>query len=82
MTLAANVPDQVAAQLAAAVAERLGPDAGSPWLTVEETAAYLKMSPAAVRKAAHRGQLPSYRRGARRLFHRAELDRAVRGEAG
>ncbi len=56
------------------------PSAQSPWLDVEETAQYLGMTPAAVRAAVRRGQLPFEKTPLGQLrFDRDALDQWVRG---
>lgn len=74
-------PDALTEQIADAVAERLRDGdlapTRSPWLDVTGAAAYLDMTPDAVRKAAQRGLLPAHQpfgKGSRYFFHRRELD--------
>jgi len=53
----------------------------SPWLVVEGAAEYLGMTPAAVRAAVRRGQLPFEKTPLGQLrFDRSTLDAWVRGE--
>jgi excisionase family DNA binding protein len=49
----------------------------SPWLTVEQAAAYLSLSRKALYQAVRRGQLPVHRLGKRLRFRRDEIDRAL-----
>jgi excisionase family DNA binding protein len=53
--------------------------AASPWLTTTEAAAYLRLTPEALRARVRRGTVPAHRDGDRWLFHRDELDAYVRG---
>jgi excisionase family DNA binding protein len=46
----------------------------SPWLSVREAAAYLRLSEGSVRQMIRRGTLPSHKIEGRRLLHRTELD--------
>jgi len=49
-----------------------------PWMTTERAAAYLSLSPEALRARVRRGTIPAHRDGDRWLFHRDELDAHVR----
>lgn len=51
----------------------------TPWLSCEEAADYLRMSPKAFRNRYAMWGIPSYRLagGRRLLFHRVDLDRAL-----
>ncbi len=76
-------------QQIADVAERLSADdrssTRSPWCDVAGTAAYLNMTPDAVRKAAQRRLLPGHQPfgpGSRYFFHRRELDDFIAGKNG
>jgi excisionase family DNA binding protein len=67
---------EIVARLVAALEKRQDGCVGS-WLTVEEAADYLRTTPDALRRAAHRKQLPSHQplgAGSRYLFNRSELD--------
>lgn len=79
-------PQTLVTEIADALAERLGEVAPtpsrSPWLDVPGAAAYLTMTPEALRKAAKRGLLPAHQPfgpGSRYFFHRAELDEHILG---
>jgi excisionase family DNA binding protein len=50
-----------------------------PWMTTERAAAYLSLTPDALRARVRRGTIPAHRDGDRWLFHRDELDAHVRG---
>ena len=82
-------PDALVTQIADAVTENLRngdlAPSRSPWLDVTGAAAYLEMTPDAVRKAAQRGLLPAHQpfgRGSRYFFHRAKLDEHILGTEG
>lgn len=49
----------------------------SPWLTLEEAAAYTKLSTASITRARKSGNLPGYKVQGKKLwrFHVADLDR-------
>lgn len=50
----------------------------SPWLNVNEAAAYLKITPQAVRKRVYAGRLPArYDAGGKMRFRREDLDGSV-----
>jgi len=49
----------------------------SPWLSVREAAAYLRLSEGSVRQMIRRGTLASYKVEGRRLIRRADLDDVV-----
>ncbi len=79
-------PEVLIHQIADVVAERLSADdrssSRSPWFDVAGTAAYLNMTPDAVRKAAQRRLLPGHQPfgpGSRYFFHRRELDDFIAG---
>ena len=78
-------PPELITLIADAVSERLNGDPSpsrSPWFDVPGAAAYLEMSPGAVRKAASRGLLPAHQPfgpGSRYFFHRHELDEYILG---
>jgi hypothetical protein len=58
--------------LAAALAERLGPANGSPWMNTAETAEYLRVSVRWLRQHLH--QVPHSKVEGRLFFSRTELD--------
>jgi excisionase family DNA binding protein len=47
------------------------------WWTVEQAAQYLGLTPTAVRRRVHRGQIPFHRLGSRLRFKKEELDALV-----
>jgi excisionase family DNA binding protein len=49
-------------------------DGTSPWLSIPEAAAYLRMSERTVERLVARGRVRSTTVGRRRLFHRDDLD--------
>lgn len=55
---------------------------GSPWLSIAEGAEYLRLSPSMLRKLIARKKIEAHGVGRRRLVHRDELDRFVRGGGG
>jgi excisionase family DNA binding protein len=48
--------------------------AGSPWLSLEEAADYLRVSPRTLERQIARGRINSTTIGRRRLLHRGDLD--------
>lgn len=85
--LAVDLPDdlvaRVAAEAAQLVLQRVRRSARSPWLTVEETAHYLKCPKSRVYRLVHEKTIPFEKEGARLLFDRHALDAWVRqGGAG
>lgn len=50
----------------------------SPWLSVAEAAAYLRVSERTIERLIRRRRLPSTTLGRRRLVHRDDLDAAAR----
>jgi excisionase family DNA binding protein len=82
--LAALSPDLVAA-IEELVAERVrgaleanGNGDGSPWLSIDEAAAYLRVSPRTLERRIAKGRVRSTSIGRRRLLHRDDLDELVR----
>jgi excisionase family DNA binding protein len=70
------IDDRVAERVAEALRDG-AKGQGSQWLTINEAAAYLRTSPAAVRKRIARGQLKAHRpEGSRILLRRSEIDGA------
>jgi len=55
---------------------------GSPWLSIAEGAEYLRLSPSMLRKLIAKGRVQAHGVGRRRLVHRDDLDRFVRGGEG
>ena len=52
----------------------------SPWLTVQEAAKYLRLSPATLAKMRCRGDGPRYSKsGAKCVYHSDDLDAYLRG---
>ena len=70
----------VAEEVERQLAERERARAGSPWLTVEEAAQYLRLSPKSVRNRLAR--LPHHRLDGRILLRRDELDAALSEKRG
>jgi excisionase family DNA binding protein len=81
-SLSAEARDELRAFVAAAVADALadreGP-AGSPWLSLEEAAEYLRVSERTLERAIARGRLDSTTIGRRRLVRREDLDELGNG---
>ncbi len=69
--------DEVAARVAARLADRIAPQASSPWMAMEEAIAYTRIPAGTFRKLVAAGRLPAHG-GRRKLFHRDELDSALR----
>ncbi len=61
-----------------ALDERGGADNGTPWLSVKDGAAYLRISDRQLQRAITKGKLPSTTIGRRRLLYRDDLDRFAR----
>lgn len=51
---------------------------GSPWLSIEEAADYLRVSPRTLERQLDHGRVRSTSIGRRRLFHRDDLDLLAR----
>jgi excisionase family DNA binding protein len=69
-------PDDIAA-IAARVTAATNRRTGSPWLTADETADYLRCPVSRVRKLTMTGELPHEHDGRRVLYHRDRLDEFV-----
>ena len=67
--------DEVAHRIADIVHERLQPP---EWLTVEQAAEHLALTPRAIRGQVARHGIPFYKAGGRIRFERRELDEWVR----
>lgn len=51
----------------------------SPWLTLPQGAAYIKMDPQPFRELVYSGEIPGYRRSSKRIFvNRDDLDAHMR----
>ncbi|HSZ06776.1 MAG TPA: helix-turn-helix domain-containing protein [Solirubrobacteraceae bacterium] len=75
LTLSAEQLDVIAAR----AVERLQPaPAGSPWMSVEQAAAYLGCPRSRIYRLVHLRRIPHHHEGARLLFERGELDAWVR----
>ena len=72
----------LAEQLAPLIADRLDTREQSPWMTVEETADYLRCKPKRIYDLLSQGRLPRHKDGSRVLLHRAELDAYLAGTQG
>jgi excisionase family DNA binding protein len=69
--------EAIAVRAAALVLQRLDarlPDRPDEWMTTAEAAAYLRLTPAALRARVRRGTVSAYRDNGRWLFRRSELD--------
>lgn len=67
--------EAIARRAAEVVLEQLGrADAGSPWLSLDEAADYLRVNRRTVERLIARGRVRSTTLGRRRLLHRDELD--------
>lgn len=77
-----DFPDSAIEALADVLAERVAvrfsdrDGRESPWMTTEEAATYCRVPLGTFQKWAASGRIPSHG-GRRRLFHRAEVDRAL-----
>ena len=69
--------DEVATRVAARLADRIAPQASSPWMAMEEAIAYTRIPAGTFRKLVAAGRIPAHG-GRRKLFHRDELDAALR----
>ena len=54
------------------------PDAGSPWVTVQEAASYARVSPSTVRRAIKRKRLVAFRIGSAIRLQRDDVDAWIR----
>ncbi|MDP9417215.1 MAG: helix-turn-helix domain-containing protein [Actinomycetota bacterium] len=73
--------DQLAELLAPRLAERIAPATTSPWLDVDEAAAYLRCSRQRIYDLRHAGDLTPHRDGRRLLFRRDDLDAYLNGRS-
>lgn len=65
------------------VAERARTEeAGSPWMSVEEAAHYLRISSRTLERRVHSGRVRSTTVGRRRLLHREDLDELAKTATG
>jgi excisionase family DNA binding protein len=84
--LEAALAPEVVTALLALVDERLAavtvPNDGSPWFSLDEAAAYLRVSERTLERLIARGKLPSTTLGRRRLVHRDHLDELGRATTG
>lgn len=81
--IALSIPEELVEAIAERAAEivlerRREADAGSPWLSVADGAAYLSISERQLQRAITKGKITSTTIGRRRLLHRDELDRFAR----
>ena len=67
---------EVATRVAAELSERMASQVASPWMNMEEAAAYTRIPLGTFRKWAAAGRIPAHG-GRRKLFHRVELDAAL-----
>jgi excisionase family DNA binding protein len=70
------IDERLTERLAAHQTQHGQPDV---WMSTEEAAIYLCLSPPALRARVRRGTVPAHRDGRRLLYHRDELDRSVDG---
>ena len=78
LTVPPEVVEAIAQRAAAIVLDAAETSRVLEWLTLEEAAAHLRLSPAAARKRAERGQLPgAVKDGSRWLVDRRALDAAL-----
>ena len=77
-TSLAEIIDQLATAVAQHLtrnqAEQASSSADSPWLNIENAAAYLDWPKQRLYKLTASGGIPHYKQDGRLLFHRAELD--------
>lgn len=73
-----RLADEVATRVAAQLADRLAPDSASPWMVMDEAITYTRIPAGTFRKLVAAGRIPTHG-GRRKLFHREELDAALRG---
>jgi excisionase family DNA binding protein len=70
----AELVDAIAERVKAELLAELRGQAGSPWLSERDAAAYLGVSERTLQRRVARGRLRSTTLGRRRLFHRDDLD--------
>jgi excisionase family DNA binding protein len=83
LVLPLAVPEELVDALATRLASLLDPrsDSQTSWLTLEEAAEHLRLTPHALRKLVQRNQIPTFQpngRGTRHYFDRNELDGWIR----
>jgi excisionase family DNA binding protein len=74
--------DQLIAERVRAELEGMAAGNGSPWLALDEAAAYLRVSERTLERMIARSRVRSSTVGRRRLVHRDELDALVRAATG
>ncbi len=79
LELPPELVEAIAERAAELVAERTPAENGSPWLNVEEAAAYLRCDRKRIYNLKSAGRLPSAQDGTRPLFHHAVLDAYLLG---
>ncbi len=80
-----DVPREMVEQIAERVVEIMAEHealAASPWLTVTETADYLRCPTSRVYALTSAGRIPHVKDGSRTLFNRGELDAWLRAGGG
>jgi excisionase family DNA binding protein len=83
LSLSPEAVEAIADRAAEIVIERQREaEAGSPWLSVADAAAYLWISGRQLQRAITKGRVTSTTIGRRRLLHRDELDRFARAATG
>ena len=75
-----QLADEVATRVATRLADRIAPQACSPWMCMDEAIAYTRIPAGTFRKLVAAGRLPAHG-GRRKLFHRDELDAALRNSS-
>jgi excisionase family DNA binding protein len=76
----AALEELVSERVAAAVATM--PNGGSPWLALDEAAAYLRVSERTLERLISKQRIRSTTLGRRRLLHRDDLDQYARSSDG
>jgi hypothetical protein len=77
-TLLEALAQRLALCLAERMADRLTTSEGSPWMTFEEAVEYTRVPAGTFRKLSAEGTFTAYG-GKRKVYHRQELDSALRG---
>lgn len=78
-TLVDAIADRVVERVRPLIAATGPSDTGSPWMTMDEAITYTRIGESTFRKDVAAGRIPSHTRpdagdGAKKYFHRAELD--------
>jgi len=79
-----DLPEDAVQQIADIVEQRVAARVSmqvSPWMTLPQVCEYMSAPKSRIYKLTSSNELPHYKEGGRLLFHRAEVDAYIRGDA-